>query len=134
MAVTLRTIKGYDSFSKVFQSGKRFRFNSANAAVIFSDAKKTNCDFQHTIYYGVSVGKKTAKKAVIRNRIKRLMRESFRISVKNLEIEKIIVIEKIVFTYYFAPLHPMQIKLQDVLPAVKNILEQANLYYLEEKV
>jgi ribonuclease P protein component len=140
MSIILRTIKGNGSFSQIFQAGKRFRCDNSGAVVIFFDEKAdnfnpdklNNSNDLHIIYYGVSIGKKVAKKAVVRNRVKRLMRESLRISIKEIEPKKLLSIKKIIFTYYSAPLHPMQIKLQDVLPAIKNILEQANLHYLEK--
>lgn len=88
-----------------------------------------NNNFKHTIYYGVTVSKKVAKKAVVRNRIKRLMRESLRTATKEFEIKKLLPIKKIIISYFSAPKHPMQISLNDVLPAVKNLLEQAYLRY-----
>ena len=133
MSVQLRTIKGYNSFSKIYQNGMKFRFMNMSAVVCFEEIEsdcdgfidKTKC----IIYYGVTIGKKTAKKAVVRNRIKRLMRESLRITVKELEIRKLLPIQKIIFSYFYAPKHLMQINLNDVLPAVKNLLEYAYLGY-----
>lgn len=129
MSIQLHSIKGYNSFSKIYKVGMKFRSGSASAVVIFSntsiDFSDANNDFKHIIYYGVTVSKKIAKKAVVRNRIKRLMRESLRIMIKELEIKKLLPIEKIIISYFFAPKHPMQINLNNILPAVKNLLKQA---------
>ena len=155
MSVQLHSIKGYNSFRKIYDVGMRFRSNNASATVVFSEvffsemiktavvsssetSKKSNnnayCgvsnDGKHIIYYGVAVGKKVAKKAVVRNRIKRLMRESLRIAVKKIEVEKKLPIKKIIISYHSAPKHPMQIGLNNVLPAVENLLKQAYLYYV----
>jgi ribonuclease P protein component len=134
MLVQFRSIKGYSSFSKVYSAGKKFRSNSATAVVIFNDEfpsySNTNEKLaNYIIYYGVTVSKKVAKKAVIRNRIKRILRESLRIEAKKSDAKKLFCIKKIIISYYFAPKHPMQISLNDILPAVRNILEQAYLHY-----
>ena len=154
MAVQLHSIKGYNSFRKIYDVGMRFRSNNASATVVFAgfsgtikptvgisnsensieknneSNSETYCDeCKHIIYYGVTVSKKVAKKAVIRNRIKRLMRESLRIVAKEIEIKKLLPIEKIIISYYSAPKHPMQISLKNVLPAVKSLLKQAYLHY-----
>lgn len=114
-------------FADIHKNENRIENNNESNSNNYSTS--TSNDFKHIIYYGVTIGKKVAKKAVVRNRIKRLMRESLRIAVKELEIKKLLPIEKIIISYYFAPKYPMQIGLNDVLPAVKNILKQAYLYY-----
>ena len=141
MFIKLHSIKGYNSFSKIYKVGMKFRSGSASAVVIFSNTsidfsklkENTHCNannnFKHIIYYGVTVSKKIAKKAVVRNRIKRLMRESLRIVIKELEIKNLLPIEKIIISYFFAPKHPMQISLNNILPAVKNLLKQAYFHH-----
>ena len=80
----LKTIKGFDSFNYIYKNGKRFRTNDISAVIIFSDEKKQNSSsFEDIVVnFAVVVGKKTSKKSVIRNRIKRLMREYLRILAK----------------------------------------------------
>ena len=163
MAIQFYPIKGYNSFSKIYDVGVKFRSGSASCVVIFSDEIFTempesvnkflgisNCEnngesknqtycnvhsnnCKHIIYYGVTVSKRIAKKAVVRNRIKRLMRESLRIAGKEMEMKNFFPIKKIIISYHFAPKHPMQISLNDVLPAVKNLLERAFSYYNNRK-
>lgn len=131
MHIQLRSIKGYAGFGKVYSVGKKFTSSTAIATVVFNKVEVDKIlDSKHTVYYGVSVSKKTAKKAVIRNRIKRLMRESLRREAQEDNgINKFLAIKKIIISYRTAPKKPMQICLEDVLPAIKSILEQAYLYY-----
>ena len=58
-----------------------------NNVCIYFGKEKTNPDSQTKIAFVVS--KKIHKRAVIRNRIKRFMRESFRLIIKNSEFENI---------------------------------------------
>ncbi len=124
--IQLKSIKGFGSFNQIYQIGKKFYANSASAVVVF---KHDICNESHIIFYGVAVSKKIAKKAVIRNRIKRLLRESLRIIVKEDYSNTFACIDKIILTYHAAPTHQQLINLQEILPVIKNILEQANFYY-----
>ena len=76
---------------------------------------------------GVTISKRIAKKAVVRNRIKRLLRESIRKSVKEilLETNNTIVFKTIIISWRKAPQRPKEISLDDVYPAVKKIIQMA---------
>ncbi len=129
--VQLKTIKGFDNFSSIYQAGKKFRSKSLSATVVFNTTIEQNEHLSKilentNVYFAVVVGKKISKKAVIRNRIKRLMRESLRIIDCPTSF---FCVNKIIFSCFVAPLHPKLITLKEIMPAVKDILEQANLFY-----
>ena len=67
-------LKKQTDFQKLFQKGKRAF--SPSFTLIYSPAKKT--------VMGISVGKKHGK-SVKRNRIKRLLREAFRLSLSEIQ-------------------------------------------------
>jgi ribonuclease P protein component len=130
MLIKLSPIKGYGSFNEVYMSGKKFYSKNLNSVITFGE--KPNNTNAHIINFGVTISKKTAKKAIIRNRIKRLLRESFRALLKETDSSKLIFIDKIIFSYQKAPAYPNQICLTDVMPAVQNILEQAYFFYCKK--
>lgn len=68
--IKISSIKGFEVVSKVFKEGKSFK--SRNFVVVLS---KLN-DVQNQIDFAVIASKKRNKKAVTRNRIKRLLRQS----------------------------------------------------------
>ena len=77
--VTLSSIKGVGAFKRVLDGGSRFVSRSVVAFVVFRD--DVFC-LDHTLYYGVGCSKRLSRKAVVRNRVKRLLRESVRLIVK----------------------------------------------------
>lgn len=113
----LQTLKGHDSFKKVFEKGKRIYRDEA--MLVFNKKVST----ENTIYYGVSIGKRNAKKAVIRNRIKRLIRESINYYTK--ELENNLPFENFVFIWRKAPKMQSLIDLNDVKPIVYNMFNEA---------
>jgi ribonuclease P protein component len=79
-------LKGFNSFSKVFSISKKFRSEHLLIGVCFkpTDILVKGKPLDDTkIYVGISVPKKYFKKAVIRNRIKRLIKETFRAYIKD---------------------------------------------------
>ncbi|TAL68172.1 MAG: ribonuclease P protein component [Bacteroidetes bacterium] len=118
----LQPVKGKKTFDRIFASAKRFYNDEVWAVICFRKADNEN----PVINYAVVARKKVAKKAVIRNRIKRLLRESLRKIFLESEDEKFKnSFEYIVVGWNSAPEHPMLIKLKDVKPKVKSILEKA---------
>ena len=67
------------SLDAVFSSGKKLSFSSCSLYYLKADSNK---DFR----VAFSVGKKTHTLAVSRNKIKRLMREAFRLNIKQYHI------------------------------------------------
>jgi len=123
MLVYCKPIKGHNTFSNTFKKGKKIKTKGLFCSVVLND--NIADDKTYVIYYGVTISKKTAKKSVIRNRVKRLLRESVRLLLKELETSKLISINTIILIWQLAPKHPKEISLNNVMPAVKNIFEQA---------
>ncbi|PKL85170.1 MAG: ribonuclease P protein component [Ignavibacteriae bacterium HGW-Ignavibacteriae-1] len=79
----IKPLKGFNAFNRVFGKGKKFVERDIMAVVIYSlskfeDFKIREDDSNEYSYVGVSVSKKICKKAVVRNRVKRLLRVSVR--------------------------------------------------------
>lgn len=108
-------LKGWKAFDKVFKQGKISGSKKITVAITRSDTDM--------LQFGVGVSKKICKKAVIRNRIKRLIRESLRQINKEkglpLELEKIIIFWKDI------PESAHKIKLNDVKNEIIKILERS---------
>lgn len=119
-------IKGRKNFLSVFEKGRKFYEQNASAVIIFRlPNQEAEENSPHIVHYAVSVSKKTAKKAVIRNRIKRLLR----VCLKKIEYEHIVFIDKIFVNWRTAPKHPALISLKDVLPEVESLVRRANDFY-----
>ncbi len=129
-------VKGYDSFTNAYKSGIRFWEKNCHASFTFyapGTFYATGQDKAVTgaiVHYGVSIGKKRAKKAVVRNRIKRLLRESIRICAPEYgSPDEGYPFEKCIFIWKNAPGHPKQIRLADVLPEVERLFKMAHSHY-----
>lgn len=77
----LSPLKGFNSFRNVYEISERSHFGSILLFIVQKPANiliKGQNPNPDKIYLGISVQKKLFKKAVVRNRIKRLIRESVR--------------------------------------------------------
>ena len=92
--LNLKSIKGFEAFSRIYQNARKFHAENISIAYIKPEkVKKVNfnlevpviVDFVNfntdnilkiDVYFGVTIAKKNCKKAVVRNRIKRLLREA----------------------------------------------------------
>ena len=84
-------LKKQSDFQKLFKSGNRAF--SPSLTIVYKKADKTTM--------GISVGKKHGK-SVQRNRIKRLLREAFRLSMQNMQGSySIVLIPKVSNEYSF---------------------------------
>jgi ribonuclease P protein component len=140
--IQLKPLKGKKRFDELFKKGIRFKGNDCMAVVkpislsVIPDSEcvetgnpitpliifPTGSGIRfRTIFFAVSISKKNAKKAVVRNRVKRLMRESLRqlLSEKAFLFEKI---EEIALIWRNAPDNPKFINLNDVKPAVAKLM------------
>ena len=119
----LKPLKGKLKVENLLKNGRRFHLREATAIIIF---KQSPSQFE-LINFLVTISKKIAKKAVIRNRVKRLLRESLR------QIDKdgisLNCMEQIFLIWKIAPTHPKLIKLNDVLPVVHKLIRKINYFY-----
>lgn len=81
----LRIIKS-ENFKQIFKTGKKI--HSENFVLYL---KGNNLDFPRI---GISIGKKTAAKSTERNRIKRLVRETFRTNKSLFDKNDIVIVVK----------------------------------------
>ena len=72
-------LKSAASLDAVFSSGEKFTFSSTSVYYLRRDSEKG-------FRVAFTVGKKTHRLAVTRNKIKRLMKEAFRLNIKNYNI------------------------------------------------
>lgn len=126
----LKSLKGKKTFDNLFTKGKKFSIKNCSVVVSFYNQTDftDNPNDNRIIFYATIISKKIAKKAVVRNRIKRLLRES----IRQLYKENSIMFEgvyQIAFIWKNAPKHPKLINLKDVKPIVNNILLVVNSYY-----
>lgn len=83
----LSPLKGFNSFRNVYEISDRSHFGSI---LLFIAPKPLPIQLKgkdadpNLIYLGISVPKKLFRKAVVRNRIKRLIRESMRKNIKEM--------------------------------------------------
>lgn len=121
-------LKGFNSFKKAYELAKKYRFDNLFIAVcakpneLLIKGKEPN---PYKIYVGISVPKKSFKKAVVRNRIKRLIKVSLRNFIKsNQNNEQLIKTQAILITWNGQQINnPRQIKLTDVEPKLYNAFD-----------
>lgn len=135
----VKPLKGFNSFSSLFKTGKKFYEDNALGVFLFDFDKYEATNFTKSIdseffYLGVSVSKKNAKKAVVRNRIKRLLREA----VKKIFQERYTQCEHHlrfgIIVWRAGVSHPAQIKLSDVYPALVQIFDNVDRFYKSKKI
>ncbi|MGQ9819261.1 MAG: ribonuclease P protein component [Candidatus Kapaibacteriales bacterium] len=130
MQYKFEPIKRKKLFEFLFQNGERFSSGSLRTVIYPSHLKEPPTAF--TVYYAVYVPKKQARKSVVRNRIKRLLRVALRKVVADDLSERFWVIQYIWLGWWTAPLRPCEISLWDVYPVVREVLSQAvNKYSIE---
>lgn len=122
----IRPLKKKKRFSGVFEHGVKFYEKPAKAIVCYAD---DNCFDKEpgeddVFFLAVSVSKRTAKKAVVRNRIKRLLRESVRHVAKKKDQDCFNGIKGMILIWYHAPPRPSLIGLKDVLPVIEKLFDR----------
>jgi len=116
----LATIKKQKRFQEVFTNGKKF--STSNLFIVIDDFSSTD---NNTIEYAVIVSKKVSKRAVVRNRVKRLLRECLRHYVHLLLGDRMQV--KAILLYWRMPVrHAKMIRLSDVIVEFIKLVEQIN--------
>jgi len=104
--MVVRPLKGYRSFEDVLRSGRRVTSGPLLLAALPGQAS------ERQTMLGVGVPKRVARKAVTRNRIKRLLRLAFRTSCAG-ELARLEGAH-VVCLWRNAPEHPALISLPDV--------------------
>ncbi|MBI3218948.1 MAG: ribonuclease P protein component [Bacteroidetes bacterium] len=129
--IPLVSLKGASTFSETIRLGKRFTHGIITVVIIFQPLSNDNK--KEFVNVGVSIRKKTAKKATIRNRVKRLLRVSVRQVLTEFEdlgcFNQGCGFARIIVFCNSAPKIPSLINLEDVLPDVRNALSVALEYY-----
>jgi ribonuclease P protein component len=117
----VRPLKGFDAFAAALRTGSRVTVGPLVLTYIVGQPS----DVVTTLYLGVGVSKRTAPHAVVRTRIRRLLREAVRSSVssrhRHITEARISIM---VVTWRKAPLHPSQIGLRDIEPVVAEALDR----------
>ncbi len=129
--IPIVSLKGASSFAATMRTGKRFTHGNITAVVIFR--LQANENKNEPVNVGVSIRKKTAKKATMRNRVKRLLRVSVREIFSEFEdleyCSEGCIFERMIVFCNSAPKIPSLINLNDILPDVRNVLTAAFEYY-----
>lgn len=115
---SLAPLKGHNSYKVVIQEGCKVRTrNFIGFFVLGENVTKSN--------FGISVPKRNAKKAVVRNRTKRLVRESLIHLVQN-DVDKVLAFERfIIIRTEKLPPHPKLIRLNQIEPEIIKLFERA---------
>ncbi len=124
MKFRLESIKRKKEFEYLFANGIRISYDKLRAIILFKSKAELDNE-PRKIFYAVFVSKKATKKSVVRNRIKRLLRESLRLLARTEMVEKINVIKYLYLNWTSAPKRPCEIRLHDVFPLVHCIIEKA---------
>ncbi len=133
--MNIKTVKGRIQVTSAFKKGKRFSLPEAMVSVRPRfcaqeyDAPKNS---ENSLFIVCSVKKKIAPHAVIRNRIKRLVKESVRQYVRthtDNDNNNISVLLTLAFNWNIAPKRPLDIALKDLYPIVQQLLDNACEYF-----
>jgi len=128
VSAKLQAIKGKAKFDELFKNGQKFGNKDCVSFIKFvTDPQEINPDEIRVIFYAVAISKKVAKKAVIRNRIKRLLRESLRQLLKE-DITLFDKISHIIIIRRWAPAYPGLIGLNEVKLSVSKLLQSSKSY------
>lgn len=115
-------------FDFLFKNGKWFKEGNLKAIVYPREPYRCEED-TIKIYYAVNVSKKISKKSVVRNRIKRLLRESLRKTAKIDMEDSFGQFQYIFLNWLQSPNRACEIRLADVYPTVRKLLLNAYDYF-----
>lgn len=124
----LQSVKGKSRFDEIFKTGQRFNNKDCIFFVKYEEfPSQGGLKERRIINYAVAISKKIAKKAVVRNRIKRLMRESLRQILKS-DSNLFNGISEFVIIWRWAPKHRSLIGLREVKDSVNNVLQKSQIF------
>jgi ribonuclease P protein component len=122
----LKPVKGKNKIDLIFKHAFKFYENDAVIFVTYLNDGIERTDSACSIEFLVAVRKKDAKKAIMRNRIKRLLRESIRQEFNEFSDREIATrIESFAIIWGKIPQKASLIKLNDVKPVVSRLLLKA---------
>ena len=121
--MNVRPLKGYGAFDAVLHRGRRFSSGPVGLTIETSpDAPQP----LHTVHVGVTIGKRTARAAVVRTRVRRLLRESARIVLDEHRQEILdLHVTTLILIWRQNPVQPSRIGLANVLPHVEEAVKKA---------
>ena len=124
----------YSDDPAVIVNGKKIKVDDLTSFFIYNDnklnfLKSSNPDL---IYIGVTSSKRGNKKAVLRNRIKRLLRVAVREFISK-DVVKYKIIKYAVFMYNKKIPYSNFVKLSDIEPLVERALNKAVEYKLKKQ-
>ena len=133
MCMNIKTVKGRVQVTSAFKKGKRFTVPEAMVSVrprSYAQEYDAPKNSENSLFIVCSVRKKIAPHAVIRNRIKRLVKESvlhyLRTHEDNNNISNLLTLA---FNWNSAPKRPRDITLKDIYPSVQQLLDNASNYF-----
>lgn len=134
----LRSAKGFQAFSNYFRAGKKFSTTRILVSIAprkaQSNTEEGNFSASPCVYFGVSAKRRT-RPAALRNRIKRLLRESLRLLFKERqERGNQFQFESVILIWNDIPKKVSLLSLHDVFPVVQEILESAEKYFEEKNL
>lgn len=120
--MTVVSLKGKSRIANVFRYGRRFSSPQATMIAIRGD----NNRIADCVGIMAIIRKKTARKAVTRNRIRRLVRESLRqLAAEFTGNGREFPVQAVVVIWNVAPSHPAQLRLNTVTDVLRPLLERA---------
>lgn len=129
----LKPIKGKKIFDELFAKSSKFYHKDCLAIIRFIEkSNQVNPSSVRIIFYAVGISKKTARKAVIRNRVKRLLRESLK-QLSDDNIQLFDNLEYLVIMWKWAPANQKLIRLNDVKPSVEKVLRNVQNQFSKNK-
>lgn len=114
-------LRGKQNFQRIYSLGKKIYKNKITCIYLI-EKKETP---ENKIQVGFSVNRKI-KLAVLRNRLKRLMREAFRLNKNILNFEAVKHYNIFLIFYFHKILENKKIKFQDVAEEIISILKQVS--------
>lgn len=120
--MTVVSLKGKSRIAGIFRTGRRFSSPQATIMAISGGEGR----IAGSIEIMAVIRKKTARKAVIRNRIRRLVRESLRHFVAEYtDTGREFPVRAIIVIWNTAPAHPALLRLDSVMAVLRPLIERA---------
>ncbi|MFP4528131.1 MAG: ribonuclease P protein component [Candidatus Kapaibacterium sp.] len=126
------SLKGSKRFSERFRRGRKVYTAQIFASIYFRTSSEPDQKTQ-LVRLGVTIRKKTARRAVVRNRIKRLLREAFRRNLpKYITDNGFCPFETVILSWNSPVEKPSLIRLANVEPDVVESLDKAYGFFYDK--